>query len=226
MGHSQAVLKLPDYVAGELDAAARDAVERHAAGCPECRSWLDAYRTLATALGGDGGGAEEHASSEEVALLAVDPAGLEEARRDALEAHLSSCGGCRGELELALAALGRAAGTAAAPAARPRPEASWRLAVGLAAGLVLLVAVGSLFERAAAPQPPPAEFELAAESISGSRSFEAQRSIRASRVSIEDGSRVDLRAGEAVELGDGFSVGKGATLTVEIGGSSSQRPAL
>ncbi|HYU26849.1 MAG TPA: zf-HC2 domain-containing protein [Thermoanaerobaculia bacterium] len=47
---------IADYVAGELDAAARDDFERHLAVCPSCRAYLDSYRktmALTRALASD-----------------------------------------------------------------------------------------------------------------------------------------------------------------------------
>jgi len=156
-----------------------EAFRAHYAGCPDCARAVAPWARLRGALAdlAEGGGAAEsgHPGDAELLALAVEPARLSVARREALEAHVAACAPCRTELAVVrdfdFAALGVGA---AAPVREAGPGLGERIAGWLggllgplrqpafaaAAGAILavVVAFGVGIWRASpgeAPVPPP-----------------------------------------------------------------------
>ena len=140
MRHREAQRHLADLLAGELGGDQRAAVERHLAGCEACSGWSETYGFLADALPADP--AIEHATSEQLAHLAVDAELLTAVERERLATHLEDCADCRHELEITRAALAdarRPASVVRFPL--PAPSAATARRLALAASLILAAAV-------------------------------------------------------------------------------------
>ena len=152
MRHREAIRHLSDLLFGELDDELRAAVEEHVGGCERCRGWSETYGFLAEALRADP--PAEHATSEQLAHLAVDAELLTGVERDRLSAHLDECDDCRQELEItrgALADARRPASVVRFPL--PVPSAPTRRRLALAASLVLAVTVTFVALRHGGDEP-------------------------------------------------------------------------
>ena len=216
MRHAEAHERLPLFVAHELDESERAEVEAHTRVCSECREWLKTYSWLSSSLA-DRSTSAEHPASLLLARMAAEPAAIEEVELRRLDEHLEGCPDCRRELRVAQNALTAAGhGTADGRSRVLAPMLRSRLAarVALAAALVVAIVGAAITFR---PLSANDEVTFSHQTIRGTETLEAPRSLVATHLAVEDGSQVVLRASEVVALGDGFSVGSGGVLTVETG---------
>lgn len=246
MIHREASELLPGFAAGDLDGEEREAVRAHVEECSECRDWLASYGRIEEALGGDAAPAGSRPSSADLALCAVRPEEVDEPDRAELRAWLESDPETLADVELLRIAIVAARPTraSAGPQTAGRSESAPRrtslaLAAGIAAALFLGVwALAHLLEapdaavpwpvsgseiarQAAAPDPDPADRwagdRLADSDLEGSRLIESDgETLTVDNVKVRDGARITFRAGQVVAFGDGFQIGDGGSVAVEV----------
>ena len=235
MNHREAKGLLAEFAAGDLDSRLRREVARHVQDCLDCRSWLETHDLLATAS--DVSRFSEHPESNLVAAFAVEGAQDDEPGGREMSRHIETCESCRLEMELVRAAVLEARAKTAAPALASRREHSYGWWYSIAAACVVAIAIKLLFPGGAgrpghveSPQPdismaidsaPDAPhgspgLEIAEEEIEGTRLLEADGPLTLNRVKIKDGAEVTIRAGQLVAFGNGFQVGPGARVTVDV----------
>ena len=218
MRHSEAEIVLVDYAAGDLAGERRRALEDHLSRCPRCREWLATYR-LYDAVLSPGGEGPDHPDAEVAARLAAAPESLPRRRRAALESHLESCGACRTEVALARQAVEHAR-TGGAPAASRAATATARL--WLAAAVFAATIGAAIWLVASHARRPPKDLRWSDATTVGEVTLVARHSITAEDSRVGPGSNVRLRAGGRVAFGNGFSVGDGGSLVVELTGEGQQ----
>ncbi len=218
MEHDKASTLLSAYAAGELAPDRKPKLEAHIQACVPCREWVDTYRFFQDSLGGQC--AEEkrlHPSCGEIAHFISSTQSLDRERYGEILDHLEECETCHAEVELGRCAV-----------ADSRSGAGWRTVLplarlnlprvprrALAAGLVASL-IGLAFLVAPKLSRPSEDLLLSGRLIEGRQVLEAQRALMADSSHIESGADVRFRAGEAVAFGEGFSVGSGVDLVVEL----------
>jgi Putative zinc-finger len=197
MSHRDFESLLGEYAEGALDRAAVDRLEAHLADCDECREWLAAYRQLRAELA-----CEPCPAADLLAEYAVGAVPLAEVKRSRVERHLEACPDCRADLELVRAAVG-----AARPAhEQPRVPARHRRLAVAASVILVVAAAGGLILRERGLSGARGGYQVA--DVGERNLFFAGN--------VADGDTITLRASETVALGEGFSVGSGASLTIEL----------
>jgi anti-sigma factor RsiW len=149
--HPEHRFDLPGYVAGRLDPAEREEVERHLAGCGECRDLEETIREMASAIR-EGGEAIFEPHPPEGVLRRIGQ-GEVVPDREGIERHLKLCAACELEVDA------WRADTGGAPlhhdAGRRGPTRRWgmrsSMSFGLAAGLAVGVGLAILFRSAIIP---------------------------------------------------------------------------
>ena len=135
MNHEKAAELLQEFHYGKLEEATRHALSEHLAACEECEALSYTYRLLHATLQHDESG-QEHPSSEEIVVYAVDHTRLAADAALRLADHVGSCAVCSDAVERTRkvhASVSRAA------------TSGWRGAMGhpgfraaMAAGIVLV----------------------------------------------------------------------------------------
>ncbi len=222
--HDQFEGLLPRLATGELGGAEERRMRRHLEGCGECQAWLETWSLFSHGLS-PAGAEPGHPSSDQLARLAVDRDLLAPSELEVLDEHVGSCAECRRAVELSGSALtgGRRPRKVAAafrwlsPAALPMPAR-----VALAAGLV--VAAALVFTPRRLPEMVTTiDHEIVDSVLTGPQLIQAEGSITARAVRVEEGGEVTLQAGETVILENGFTVGSGASLKVVAGRTKSSQ---
>lgn len=192
MNHRDIRELLADFALGRLEGGQRDRIQEHLAGCSRCREWLATYELLGRAL--EARQAADHPRGELAEWAVLDGELPEAASR-----HLAECPSCRSELERLREAISAARET------RPRePAVRWASAAAVA--VLLLAGSLLLFTR----QPTATDQIIRGGVLTGEQTFTG-RSIVASDVELQPGSRIVFEAGKMVALGDGFVVGSRVT---------------
>jgi anti-sigma factor RsiW len=145
--HAQALLLIPEWLQGAISEREQAELRQHADRCADCQASIEAYRLLQAAIND----AAQHPSDETIVRFALDRTELLADERQMVEAHLSSCAGCRAACEAIADAEREAlqgnvvafprASRATAPsrvAARPTAARQW-----VAASLLLVVGVAA-----------------------------------------------------------------------------------
>ena len=208
---------LPAFAAGTLRKEQRLEFDQHVSTCAECREWLETYRLLETSLTPT----EAHPPADDLARFA-----LQSELDGGLDAHLASCNDCRREIELSRSAVAFARDGTDLQSASGRQ--AWRSAItgqrfAIAATLLLAVVSIPFLTLRLARETARVDYDLSGKSLGGNQTITAENSIMATRTVIVPGAEVTLRAGEVVALGEGFSVGSGASLIIEIQNTASSR---
>lgn len=239
MDHEATRGMLPDLMCGGLDPTETADLEEHLAECPSCRGWVDTYRLLEEAVGGGAGAGDPHSGPEVLALCAVRPEEEFELERGDLREHLAQCQGCRQDLEALKHAIreARPAIEASAPRRSRQRRRVAAMAWGGLAATLATVGIGlTLFlggtPRDRAPQaggPGPAVAASSAASqaepgetlsnveLEGQRLIVADHSLLVTDVKVKPGGRVIFQVGEVAAFGDGFQIGDGGSVVVEVG---------
>lgn len=206
------------YAEDRLDPSHRRQVEEHVRGCSDCRRWLETYRTLS-----GGSSCARQAPSELLARYAVGANQIDEEQRGRLTAHLATCAPCRAELDLARSALESARDKA------PTGRASAREVIGTMIGRIFLTPTGAATSAAmlvvltaigwvalfSAERSAPSDL-TAASVVEAEANTQDQVAMLIANTSVGAGGALAIRSYGSVAFGDGFSVGPGARLRVEI----------
>lgn len=233
---------LGEFAVGELDSASRAEVGDHVESCPICQDWLAGYHLIELALAerarADTG---EHPTSEEIVRFALVPPSAVGVGLGPVARHVRDCRPCSVEVDLCRGAVlgGQTRGGGwsrltrararqplpelGAKALRVRPEGRRRkrvLRVATAVAAVLGVAMAALFWIRL--HSIPHSVVLEDKTFTGHRTIEATESIVLSRSRVELDATITLRAAR-VALGDGFSLDKGARLTIDAPASARKR---
>ncbi len=224
MNHLEAQTRLVDLSEGTLKRSLRRETEAHVSECGECQDWL-ATRKL---LNSECLMRPTHPSSEQIALVALEPSSLSPEARGKLENHLDECKACRQEQKLTREALEKAKqpmdsdwSTSNQSAIRGAFQRNPVL-VRVAALLAVLVGTGLLIRW---EQLTEYETRISNLQIEGTKTIEVEGRLLASNVEVDRDSRLVLRAGDTVMLGEGFSVGNGASLVIETSSSTDSKKA-
>lgn len=228
MKHEEALRWLPEYAAGNLEAA--DIVMNHLDSCTECQDWLETYRVLES-LGGPAAASSgssavkepvaTHPESELLAEYAVDPLALDPDAVAEIDSHLESCSVCHSDVQMTRAAVINArsgaiesAEDSAASKRRVRPAVRWALAAGLTGALV----AAALFYSDAPSSETQVAVDPSPQKIEGPWLIEGKgnETVNAGELSLARGSNVTMRADTVVALGNGFSVERDADLRIEL----------
>lgn len=212
--HEQIQSFLPDFVLSSGSSAELPAgISEHVDSCEECQGWLETYELAESVLSASSSRASfrtHHVSSEVLADYALDGSSA------AVEEHLEGCGSCRREFELALSSLESVAleGKATVLLGGHPKSRSFRLALIAA---TLAAAVGLSFWLSGRPASMgPVDYRITEHEFTGRRVLAADSTITVTESTVVDGADVTLRAGNTVSFGDGFSIGNGASFSVEI----------
>ncbi len=217
MDHREANRLLTELVSGGMDPARRGKVERHVAGCAECRAWVDTFRLFETSpCAGGEASASRHPPSRDLADFALSAPGLEPAVRQRCARHVERCSECAQEEAMARAAV---SGSREVPAAQvvpmPRRRSYFRTPLRLACAASVLLLFGAL-AASRLLSPTPVDYRLRGGALEGEQTIEARRSIVVDFTELRSGAALTLRSGEKVVFGDGFSVRSGASLEVVV----------
>lgn len=140
MTHEETIGRLPSFVEGRLAEAEHTQVDRHVAGCEDCRSLAEGYRVIARALREEASSRTgEHPSSEALVAFALSASGLDPAERLQVERHLEGCAACFADVEATRAAE-RLAESHVTERVAPRARAGvprWLAAAAMVAGVLL-----------------------------------------------------------------------------------------
>ncbi len=211
MNHRKARHHLVDLADGALSDERRGEVEAHVENCERCQGWLATYRVIEASTETS----SPHPASDVLASYAVEPADLSEHAQAEVRTHMASCMTCATEYRLTREALvaSRPDGVdwvpGRVPAGRERSMQPWAAAALLAATLLLaLVLVG----------PEKAQVASLSDSvITGREVVQSEDRLLASNIQLAESSDLRLRAPQGVVLREGFSVGKGARLSIDTG---------
>ena len=235
---------LAEFSMSELDPALMAEVGAHVATCRICRDWLASHHLIGSALtSGRRVRPENHPTSEELVRFALKPRalGLGGSALGPVATHVRDCPRCAVEMDLCRGAVGvgrmtrgpwhfemRARVRRLSPdlSVSPRPRSGGRrgreraLQVVAAAVVVLGMVAAILFSVRF--RPIPANVVLTGRTFRGHQTIEATDSIELSRSRVDLDATITLRAAR-VALGDGFSLGKGAKLTIEAPAATRKR---
>ena len=216
MNHREARQHLVGLADKSLPEPTRTQTAAHAEDCSRCRSWLTTYQGIEEALRVP----REHPTSEILAAYAVEPADLAEDAQSEIRSHLARCASCAADYRVTRQALAASRPDEenwipnAAERVTPRRMQPWAEAGLLAAVLLLaLVVVGPESE-----QSPT----LSDSVIRGQQVVESDQRLLASNVQLAESSNLQLKATQGVVLREGFSVEKGARLSIATDRQSDQ----
>lgn len=207
MKHSEVRDLLVDLAEGSLKGPRLAAVKAHVRVCVECDRWLTTYsliQAVATA-------SAQHPDADTIAAYALEPADLPPRARASVAAHLEQCKSCSREYRLTRQALAGSRPVEPGATVDELSSTDGLLPTWATAGLLAATMLVALM--LVRPQPPAPQV-LTDGVINDHRVVESEQRLLAGDLQLAESSELELRAPQGVVLGDGFSVKKGARLSV------------